>query len=90
MTPARLTPHALRLTSARLHDRRARGRGRDDRDPDGDGRSPSPKYTLKRQDEIELRYQLRLMTGAIDKYKQVLRSGVDPDRAWARRVTRRN
>jgi general secretion pathway protein G len=31
---------------------------------------PVARYTVKRQDEIELRYQLRLMRDAIDKYKQ--------------------
>jgi general secretion pathway protein G len=31
---------------------------------------PVARYTVKRQDEIELRYELRLMRDAIDKYKQ--------------------
>jgi general secretion pathway protein G len=39
---------------------------------------PVAKYTLKRQDEIELRYQLRLMRDAIDKYKQFSDLGLIP------------
>ena len=39
---------------------------------------PVAKYTLKRQDEIELRYQLRLMRNAIDKYKQYSDAGLIP------------
>jgi general secretion pathway protein G len=39
---------------------------------------PVAKYTLKRQDEIELRYQLRLMRNAIDKYKQYADAGLIP------------
>jgi general secretion pathway protein G len=39
---------------------------------------PVAKYTLKRQDEIELRYQLRLMRDAIDKYKQYSDLGLIP------------
>jgi len=31
---------------------------------------PLARYSVRRQDEIELRYQLRLMRDAIDKYKQ--------------------
>jgi general secretion pathway protein G len=39
---------------------------------------PVAKYTLKRQDEIELRYQLRLMRDAMDKYKQFSDLGLIP------------
>ena len=39
---------------------------------------PVAKYTLKRQDEIELHYQLRLMRDAIDKYKQFSDLGLIP------------
>ena len=39
---------------------------------------PVARYTLKRQDEIELRYQLRLMRDAIDKYKQFSDLGLIP------------
>ena len=39
---------------------------------------PVAKYTLKRQDEIELRYQLRLMRDAIDKFKQYSDLGLIP------------
>jgi general secretion pathway protein G len=39
---------------------------------------PVAKYTLKRQDEIELRYQLRLMRDALDKYKQYSDLGLIP------------
>jgi general secretion pathway protein G len=39
---------------------------------------PVAKYTLKRQDEIELRYQLRLMRDAVDKYKQYSDLGLIP------------
>jgi general secretion pathway protein G len=39
---------------------------------------PVARYTLKRQDEIELRYQLRLMRDAIDKYKQYSDLGLIP------------
>ena len=39
---------------------------------------PVAKYTLKRQNEIELRYQLRLMRDAIDKYKQFSDLGLIP------------
>ena len=31
---------------------------------------PVARYSLRRQKELELRYQLRLMRDAIDKYKQ--------------------
>ena len=39
---------------------------------------PVARYTLKRQAEIELRYQLRLMRDAIDKYKQYSDTGLIP------------
>jgi general secretion pathway protein G len=39
---------------------------------------PVAKYTVKRQDEIELRYQLRLMRDAVDKYKQFSDLGLIP------------
>jgi general secretion pathway protein G len=39
---------------------------------------PVARYTLKRQDEIELRYQLRLMRNALDKYKQYSDLGLIP------------
>jgi general secretion pathway protein G len=39
---------------------------------------PVARYTLKRQDELELRYQLRLMRNAIDKYKQYSDAGLIP------------
>ncbi len=39
---------------------------------------PVARYTLKRQNEIELRYDLRLMRDAIDKYKQYSDSGLIP------------
>ncbi len=39
---------------------------------------PVARYTLKRQDEIELRYDLRLMRDAIDKYKQYSDLGLIP------------
>ena len=39
---------------------------------------PVARYALKRQDEIELRYQLRLMRNAIDKYKQYSDAGLIP------------
>jgi general secretion pathway protein G len=39
---------------------------------------PVARYTLKRQDEIELRYELRLMRDAIDKYKQYSDLGLIP------------
>ena len=39
---------------------------------------PVARYTQKRQDEIELRYQLRLMRDAIDKYKQYSDLGLIP------------
>jgi general secretion pathway protein G len=39
---------------------------------------PVVRYTVKRQDELELRFQLRLMRDAIDKYKQYSDSGLIP------------
>ena len=39
---------------------------------------PVVRYTVKRQDELELRFQLRLMRDAIDKYKQFADSGLIP------------
>jgi len=39
---------------------------------------PVSRYALKRQEEIELRYQLRLMRNAIDKYKQYSDAGLIP------------
>ena len=39
---------------------------------------PVVRYTVKRQDELELRYDLRLMREAIDKYKQLSDSGMIP------------
>ncbi|HEU5250133.1 MAG TPA: type II secretion system protein [Thermoanaerobaculia bacterium] len=39
---------------------------------------PVTRYTVKRQNELELRYQLRLMRNAIDKYKQYSEAGVIP------------
>src|SRR5215471_8384629 len=37
---------------------------------------PVARYSLKRQDEAELRYDLRLMRDAIDKYKQYAETGL--------------
>ncbi len=37
---------------------------------------PVAKYSLKRQDEMELRYDLRMMRDAIDKYKQYTEAGL--------------
>ncbi|MGH9317184.1 MAG: type II secretion system protein [Thermoanaerobaculia bacterium] len=39
---------------------------------------PVTRYTIKRQDELELRYNLRLMRDAIDKYKQYSDAGLIP------------
>ncbi len=39
---------------------------------------PVVRYTVKRQDELELKFQLRLMRDAIDKYKQYSDSGLIP------------
>ena len=44
---------------------------------------PVARYTLKRQAEIELRYQLRLMRDAIDKYKQYSDTGLIPPQLGA-------
>jgi general secretion pathway protein G len=39
---------------------------------------PVARYTVKRQDEIELRHQLRVMRNAIDKFKQYCDAGLIP------------
>jgi len=39
---------------------------------------PVARYTVKRQDEIELRYELRQVREAIDKYKQFSDLGLIP------------
>ncbi len=39
---------------------------------------PVTRYTIKRQNELELRYDLRLMRDALDKYKQYSDSGLIP------------
>jgi general secretion pathway protein G len=39
---------------------------------------PVARYALRRQDELELRYQLRLMRNALDKYKQYSDAGLIP------------
>jgi general secretion pathway protein G len=39
---------------------------------------PVARYSLRRQKELELRYELRLMRDAIDKYKQLSDSGQIP------------
>lgn len=39
---------------------------------------PIARYTLKRQNELELRHQLRTMRDAIDKYKQYTDAGLIP------------
>jgi len=39
---------------------------------------PVTRYTIKRQDELELRYNLRLIRDAIDKYRQYSDSGLIP------------
>lgn len=39
---------------------------------------PVARYTVKRQNELELRYQLRLMRNAIDRYKQYSDAGLVP------------
>jgi general secretion pathway protein G len=44
---------------------------------------PVVRYTVKRQDELELRFQLRLMRDAIDKYKQFSDSGLIPPQLGA-------
>jgi general secretion pathway protein G len=37
---------------------------------------PVAKYSMKRQNEMELRYDLRMMRDAIDKYKQYSEAGL--------------
>jgi len=37
---------------------------------------PVAKYSMKRQNEMELRYDLRMMRDAIDKYKQYADAGM--------------
>jgi general secretion pathway protein G len=44
---------------------------------------PVVRYTVKRQDELELRYDLRLMREAIDKYKQLSDQGMIPPKLGA-------
>jgi general secretion pathway protein G len=39
---------------------------------------PVARYTVKRQDELELRFELRMMRDAIDKYKQFSDAGLIP------------
>ncbi len=39
---------------------------------------PVARYAIKRQDELELRHQLRVMRDAIDKYKQYSDAGLIP------------
>ena len=39
---------------------------------------PVARYSLRRQKELELRYQLRMMRDAIDKYKQISDAGLIP------------
>ena len=39
---------------------------------------PVARYSLRRQKELELRYQLRLMREAIDQYKRLSDSGLIP------------
>lgn len=39
---------------------------------------PVARYTQKRQNELELRYQLRLMRNALDKFKQYCDAGLLP------------
>jgi general secretion pathway protein G len=39
---------------------------------------PVARYSLRRQKELELRYELRLMRDAIDKYKQLSDAGLIP------------
>ncbi|HEY3205172.1 MAG TPA: type II secretion system protein [Thermoanaerobaculia bacterium] len=39
---------------------------------------PVARYSLRRQKELELRYELRLMRDAIDKYKQFSDAGLIP------------
>ncbi len=42
---------------------------------------PVARYTLKRQNEVELRYQLRLMRNSLDKFKQYCDAGLLPQPA---------
>jgi general secretion pathway protein G len=44
---------------------------------------PMARYSARRQDEIELRYELRLMRDAIDKYKQYSDLGLIPPQLGA-------
>ncbi len=39
---------------------------------------PVARYSLRRQKELELRYQLRLVREALDKYKQLTDAGLIP------------
>ena len=39
---------------------------------------PVARYTVKRQDELELRFELRMIREAIDKYKQYSDAGLIP------------
>ena len=39
---------------------------------------PVARYSLRRQKELELRYQLRVVRDAIDKYKQLSDAGMIP------------
>ncbi|MEO8430319.1 MAG: type II secretion system protein [Acidobacteriota bacterium] len=39
---------------------------------------PVVRYTVKRQNELELKFQLRMMRDAIDKYKSMSDSGLIP------------
>lgn len=44
---------------------------------------PVVRYTVKRQDELELRFQLRLMRDAIDGYKRYSDTGLIPPQLGA-------
>lgn len=44
---------------------------------------PVVRYTVRRQDEMELKFQLRLMRDAIDKYKMFSDSGIIPPKLGA-------
>ena len=39
---------------------------------------PVARYTLKRQNEVELRYQLRVLRNALDRFKQYCDAGLLP------------
>ena len=39
---------------------------------------PVARYTLRRQNEVELKYELRLMRNAVDKFKQYCDAGLLP------------